>query len=389
VHLSHRIRSLTENVDGGWEIFFLVRKLIESGDQVINLTIGEHDITTHKSILQAMDASARGGDTGYAAIPGVTALRERVASRFSERTGVQTTLDNVLITAGGQAALFAAHHAVCDENDVGLYIDPHYPTYPGIIRAMGAIAKPIKTRSIDGFRPTLKKLTESAKRAKSLLINSPNNPTGAVYDQTTLTEIANVVKEYDLWLISDEVYDTQVWNGVHISPRALPEMRDRTFVIGSVSKSHAMTGFRCGWVVGPKDAIKYMINLATHTNYGIPGFIQNAAIFALDQGEVLENDIAAPFRRRKDLAFDILTRQQAVIPIPSDGAMYLMLDIRATGLSGREFARQLLHSHRIAIMPGESFGSAAAGHIRVAMTVDDEEFMLAIKKLCDFAASLA
>jgi len=148
-----------------------------------------------------------------------------------------------------------------------------------------------------------------------------------------------------------------------------------------------MTGSRCGWIVGPEDAIEHLTNLATHTTYGVPGFIQDAAHFALNQGTGFEDEIAAPFQRRRLLAQEIITNQNAVSLVPADGAMYLMLDIRSTGMTGEEFAFALLDAHHIAVMPGESFGQAAAGHIRVAMTIDDTRFAQALDTLCQFAKS--
>lgn len=363
--------------------------MIAEGQAVTELTIGEHDIRTHPSILAEMDRSARGGHTGYAMVPGTDLLRDTVAARIQLRTGVPTTRNNVLITPGGQAALFAAHMAACEPGDVGLYLDPFYATYPGTIRGAGAVARAVKTRAEDAFQPNARLIAEKADGAASLLINTPNNPTGVVYSRETLNEIANLCRQRDIWLISDEVYDTQVWDGEHISPRVLPGMVDHTLVIGSMSKSHAMTGSRCGWIVGPEEAIQHLINLATHTTYGVPGFIQDAASYALTAGSELEEEVAAPFRRRRELAIQVLSKQNTVGLIPAQGAMYLMLDVRATGYSGEGFANALLDSHSIAVMPGESFGDAAAGHIRVAMTIDDERFEAALKTVCEFATYLA
>ena len=387
--LSRRITNLNGGGSDGWGVFYRSRKMIADGTAVTELTIGEHDIRTDPSILAAMDAAARGGHTGYAMVPGVRDLRETVARRIARRTGVPTTYENILITPGGQAALFAAHHAVCDESDRALYIDPYYATYPGTIRAVGAVPVAIETRPEDRFIPRPEDIAAAARGAKSLLINTPNNPTGVVYDKTTLNGIAQVCQDRDLWLISDEVYDTQVWDGRHFSPRALPGMRARTLVVGSMSKSHAMTGSRCGWIAGPRDAIAHLIDLATGTTYGVPGFVQDAAVFALKQGTALEAEIAAPFRRRRDMAHAILAAQNTVGHIPAQGAMYLMLDIRATGLNGEDFANALLDTHRIAVMPGESFGRSATGYVRVAMTVADEKFEPALRRICAFAAELA
>ncbi len=387
--LSHHITHLTEGGSDGWGVFYRARRMVAEGHAITELTIGEHDILTDDTILAAMDASARGGHTGYAMVPGTDLLRDTVAARVQLRTGVKTTRDNVLITPGGQSALFASHIAVCDPGDTGLYIDPYYATYPGTIRGAGAVAKPVQARAEDAFQPRPSNIDAAADGAVSFLINSPNNPTGVVYSEETLGGIADVCRSRDLWLISDEVYDTQVWDGRHISPRSLPEMADRTLVVGSMSKSHAMTGSRCGWIVAPEDAIDHLINLATHTTYGVPGFIQDAASFALSAGSKLEEEIAAPFRRRRAIAMDILAAQQTVGVVPAQGAMYLMLDIRATGLGGEDFANALLDTHAIAVMPGESFGLAATGHVRVAMTVADEKFADALQTVCRFAATLA
>ena len=239
------------------------------------------------------------------------------------------------------------------------------------------------------FEPRAADIAARAAGAKTLLINSPNNPTGVVYSLATMQGIAGVVQEKRLWLISDEVYDTQVWTGSHISPRALPGMAERTLVVGSMSKSHAMTGSRLGWVVGPERVIEAITLLATNTTYGVPAYIQDAALFALAQGEDFEAEIAAPFKRRRAIGQDILGRQTALRLVPSSGAMYLMLDVRGTGMDGTGFARALLAAERIAVMPGESFGTSAAGHIRVAMTIADDRFADALTRLAAFGATVA
>ena len=391
MQLSSRITGLLGGGSDGWGVFLRARQMIEQGTQVTELTIGEHDIRTAAPILQDMHRAALAGHTGYAAIPGTTGLRDAVAARLQERTGVPTTRDNVLITPGGQSALFAAHMATCNPGDTALYIDPYYATYPGTIRGVSALPHAIAARAEDAFQPRADVIAAAAKQtnAASLLVNSPNNPTGVVYSRKTLEVIAQVCRDHDMWLISDEVYDTQVWEGAHLSPRALDGMAEHTLVVGSMSKSHAMTGSRCGWIVGPVDAIEHLTNLATHTTYGVPGYIQDAALFALNQGTGFETEIAAPFQRRRLLAQDILARQNAVSLVPAQGAMYLMLDVRSTGMSGEDFAYALLEKHHIAVMPGESFGTAAAGHIRVAMTIEDTRFAQALATVCDFAESLA
>lgn len=387
--LSDRIANITGGGSDGWDVFYRARRMKAAGQPVLELTLGEHDVRTDPAILDAMHRAARGGHTGYAAVPGTAGLRRAVAERIAARTGVPTTPENILVTPGGQAALFAAHMATCDEGDRALFIDPYYATYPGTIRSVGAVPVPVLADAAQGFRPQPGDLSAAAVGAASLLINTPNNPTGVVYDRPTLDGIARVCAEHDIWLISDEVYDTQVWDGTHLSPRALPGMAERTLVVGSMSKSHAMTGSRIGWVCAPREVIGALIDLATHTTYGVPGFVQDAALFALEQGPAVEAAIAAPFARRRQLTLDLLAGQNVVRAVPPQGAMYTMLDIRATALSGEAFANALLDAEGIAVMPGESFGRAAAGHIRVAMTIADEDYVDAVRRLLDFAGRAA
>ena len=334
MQLSRRIEGLTGGGSDGWDVYYRASAMAAAGAPVIMLTIGEHDIRTDRTILDAMHDAAVGGATGYAAIPGLPALRQAVAARVTARTGVATGPVNVLITPGGQAGLFAAHHAVCDDGDRALICDPYYATYPGTVRAVGAVPVPVPCAAEDGFRPRGPAIRDRADGARSLLINSPNNPTGVMYGREMLEDVAAACRDRDLWLISDEVYDTQVWAGAHLSPRTLPGMAERTLVIGSMSKSHAMTGSRIGWVVGPEVVIDRLRTLSTHTTYGVPGFVQKAALYALNRGEALEADIAAPFRRRRQIALRLLAGQNLVRAIPPEGAMYIMLDIRGTGLTG-------------------------------------------------------
>ncbi len=385
MQLSHRIRDITLGGSDGWDVFYKARALKAAGAEIVELTIGEHDRKTDPAILRAMHQSAVKGNTGYAVVPGSAALRAAIARRVTKRTGAKTGPDNIIVTTGGQAALFAAHVAVLDPGDTALFLDPYYATYPGTLRAAGANAVPVETRPENNFEPTSHELDSVAGTARSLLINTPNNPTGVVYGPRTVATICRTVRDHDLWLISDEVYDTQIWDGTHHSPRAQPGMAERTLVVGSFSKSHAMTGSRIGWIVAPEGVIERLIDLSTTTTYGVPGFIQDAALFALDQGNALENTVAADFKRRRRLAIEALSGADAVRLVPSGGAMFLMLDIRATGLSGEAFALALLEHENIAVMPGESFGRAAAGHVRVAMTVADAEFASALHRLAAFA----
>jgi arginine:pyruvate transaminase len=390
MRLGSRVAHMTGGTGDGWDIYYRARDLAAAGEKVWNLTIGDHDRRTDPRILDALHRAALAGATGYTVGSGRPALRDAIAARVAERTGVATARENVIVTPGGQGALFSAHMVLAGEGDTALYCDPYYATYPATLRATGARAVAVGTRAEAGFQPEEAALDAAARAtgARTLLINTPNNPSGAVYSRATLEGIARVALAHDLWVIADEVYDTMVWEGEHVTLRALPGMAERTVVIGSMSKSHAMTGSRLGWMVAPPEVAQAVTTLATNTTYGVPGYIQEAALFALGLGEGFEADTAAPFARRRAIAVAALKGATALGLRPCAGGMFLMVDVRATGLSGDAFAGRLLEAERIAVMPGESFGASTAGHIRIAMTIPDEEFAEAVGRLAAFSGRL-
>ncbi len=385
--LSNRIVRLNgePGQSDGWSVYYRAREMKLAGEAVTMLSIGEHDRRTALFIIDRMAESARGGNTGYALMIGQESLRDTIAKRVQRMTGVKTTRDNVIVTSGGQAALFSSVCITSDPGDDVLIIDPYYTTYPSTVRAAGGVVKKVQARAENAFQVGKDDLAAAALGAKALLVNTPHNPTGAVYTRETLESVAEVCKAEDLWLISDEVYDSQVHEGAHLSPRAIPGMEERTLVVGSMSKSHMMTGFRLGWVIGPAEVMKVAGDLLNGTTYGAPGFIQDAAETALKEGDQEEVAVAALYRRRRDKAVAALKGSPALKISPPDGAMYVMLDIRPTGMGGEDFALALLEQEKIACMPGESFGDAAAGHLRVALTIDDDEMVDALRRLRNFA----
>ena len=391
MRLSARIEGVTQGGSDGWDVHYRARALQAQGRDVVLLTVGDHDIKADGSIIDAMTASAKGGNLGYAPTIGFPALRAVLAERLAAATGAPAQADNVLVTAGGQAALFFSMMSVLDPGDACLLVDPFYATFPLTVRAASARVVSIPAPAETGFVPQADAIdaAAAASGAKALLINSPNNPTGAVYDRAALEAIAAVCRARDLWLISDELYDTQVFDGEHVSPRGLPGMAERTIVIGSMSKSHAMTGFRIGWLLGPKALVARAGEFAIAATYGTPGFIQDAALHALTAQDGTEDRIAARYRRRRDLALDALEGATGVRVHRPAGGMYLMLDIRPTGLGGTDFALGLLEAEGVAVMPGESFGAAAAGHLRVALTVPEDRLIPALRRLAAYADRLA
>jgi len=388
--LSNRITKINGDgdQDDGWGVFYAARKAVAEGRNITMLSIGDHDAPTDDMIKAALIKSLESNNTKYAAIPGSQSLRKVLADRMQIRSGVATAPENIFVTSGGQGALFAAMAAALDPGDTCVVVDPYYATYPATVRGVSGEMRLIKARPELDFQLDADELMEVCAGARALMINTPHNPTGAVYNQRTLEAIRAACLEHDLWLISDEVYDNQVHDGKHVSPRQLPDMQERTIIINSFSKSHVMTGFRVGWLTAHEDFINHITDLANATTYGIPGFIQDAAEAAMRNGAEIEKRTAERYKRRRNLAVDALKGSNAVRVSAPQGAMYVMLDIRATGLSGEEFAYALLEKRDIGVMPGESFGTAAAGHIRVALTTSDERLVAALKSLAEFAQEL-
>lgn len=388
--LSTRITTLVPEAGDGWEVHYRATEMRAAGRAVTMLSIGDHDVPTSEPILAAMKAGIDGGHLGYLDVSGTAALRRAVADRAAARSGVPTGPENVVITSGGQGGLFAAMMAALDPGDSCVVLDPYYATFCITVRAASATPIVVATRPEDGFQPDAAAIEAAlTPRTRAILINTPNNPSGASYTPERLRALADLCRRRDLWLIADELYDSQVHDGAYLSPRALPGMAERTFAVGSMSKGYAMTGSRVGWVIAPEEAALRLGDLALATTYGLPGYIQDAALHALTACAGEEAEVAARYRRRRDIAVAALGNGGVLGHVPPEGGMYLMLDVRRTGLDGIGFAGRLLDEEAIAVMPGESFGRAAAGHIRIAMTVPDEELGRAVARIVAFAERVA
>ncbi|MEM7061047.1 MAG: aminotransferase class I/II-fold pyridoxal phosphate-dependent enzyme [Pseudomonadota bacterium] len=387
--LSNRIRRIVSGGDDGWGLYYRAREMMAAGTPVVMLSIGDHDIKTDPSILAAMQRSAEGGHLGYTGVSGLHALRQAIADRVTRRTMTSAVPENVVICPGGQGSIFASMSAMLDPGDACIILDPFYATFDVTVRAAAGEPIIVPTIADEGFQPDPDLIAAAiTPKTRAILVNTPNNPSGAVYKRDRLEAIADLCRQHDLWVISDELYDGQIHNGEHISLRDLPDMVDRTFVIGSMSKGYAMTGSRIGWAIAPAEAAARMIDLAGATTYGLPGFIQDAALYALTECSHLEAEVAERYRRRRDIAVEAIGPSQILSVVPPDGGMYVMLDVRGTGLSGEDFGYRLLEEEHIAVMPGESFGKAAAGHVRIALTVADDALGDAMSRIAKFADRL-
>ncbi|KQU76197.1 aspartate aminotransferase [Aminobacter sp. DSM 101952] len=383
---SSRISGIVPSGKDGWEVHFDAMTRKQAGDDIIMLSVGDHDFDTPSETVEACVDAVRAGYHHYTQLPGLPRLRAAMAKISTRCTGIDTALSEIIATPGGQAALYAAVQATHDPGDHAVVVAPYYATYPGTFRAAGASYTVVEAHAADGFQPRADEIEKALKpNTRSILINTPNNPTGAVYSRKCLEEIAERCVRRDLWLLSDEVYWT-LGGGEHVSPRALPGMAERTLVINSMSKSHGMTGWRIGWLTAPADLISLVINLNLVTTYGLTDFVSRAAIEALENHFGVEQ-IAATYAGRRTLFIDQMRGLNNVTVRGSEGGMYVMLDVSAIEPDCEKFAWDLLQREKVAVMPGKSFGDAASGHIRISLCQPDDVLMEAAGRLRRFANS--
>lgn len=363
---SARVSGLVPSGKDGWEVHFSAMTRKEAGEPIIMLSVGDHDFDTPSETVEACVKAVRAGHHHYTQLPGIPALRAAMAKVSAQSSGVATGADQVIATPGGQAALYAAVQATVDDGDHAIVVAPYYATYPGTFRAANASFSVVETRAEHGFQPDAAAIEAAVKEnTRAILINTPNNPTGAVYTRAALEGIADICRRHDLWLLSDEVY-WALAGEKHLSPRALAGMEERTIIINSMSKSHGMTGWRLGWLTGPERMIRLLTDLNLVSTYGLVDFISHAAVEALENGYGVE-EITERYTARRTAFLDAIRGMNNVTVRGSEGGMYVMLDISAIEPDDEKFAWALLDKELVGVMPGSSFGEAAAGHIRISL----------------------
>ena len=388
-----RFSDLTQRIAGdgaaAWDIHYRALALREQGHDILLLSVGDPDFDTPAPIVQAAIDSLLAGNTHYADVRGKRTLRDAIARRHQARSGQAVTSEQVIVLAGAQCALFSVAQCVLNPGDEVLVAEPMYVTYEAVFGACGAVVIPVPVRSENGFRVMPEDVAARiTPRTRALALNSPHNPSGASLPRSTWQALAELCIGHDLWLISDEVYSELLFDGEHLSPASLPGMAERTATLNSLSKSHAMTGWRIGWVVAPPVLASHLENLALCMLYGLPDFVQDAAVVALDNHLPELAVMREAYRQRRDLVCAVLADCPGVRALKPDGGMFVMLDIRATGLSAQAFADRLLERHGVSVLAGEAFGPSAAGHIRLGLVVDTEQLREACQRIARCAHEL-
>ncbi len=388
-----RYSSLVDRMVGpgvaAWDIHYAAIAAQRAGRDVIVLSVGDPDFSTPDFITEAAITSLRAGDTHYSDVAGKPALRQAIAALHERRFGQQVGAGKVIVVAGAQNGLFAAAMCLLEKGDEVITFDPIYVTYEATLKATGAVLVGVPTRPENGFRPLAADIAAAiTPRSKAIFLANPSNPTGVVLSRDELLGIAELARAHDLWVVVDEVYEGLTFEREHQSFAALPGMAERTLSIGSLSKSHAMTGWRAGWIVANETLVGHLENLALNMFYGLPGFVQEAALAAVQRHDEVVASMREIYRRRRDLVVAALSDCARLRVLSPEAGMFVMVDVRATGLSSLEFSWQLFHATGVSVLDAAAFGPQAEGFVRLSFGLSDESMAEACARIIRFVESL-
>ena len=380
MHYSALTRRLDVDSSHVWEIHYQARRRLDAGEDVILIGVGDPDFETPPAIVEAAERSLRSGRTRYAATEGDLSLREAIARHHERLTSQRVDAEQVVVFTGAQNALFASVLCLVDPGEEIIVCEPRYVTYDGVIETPGAVRVGVPLVASEGFRFDPDAIGRAVTpRTRAILLNTPHNPTGRVLAREEADAIAGIAMRHDLWVISDEVYASLTYDVEHIAVASLPGMADRTVTINSLSKSHAMQGWRLGWAVGPRPLAGHLTNLILSMVFGVAQYTQDAGHFALTREFEEIEAMNREYRTRRELLCERINACPGLSCRWPQGGMYVMVDVRGTGLSDTEFAWGLLDAEAVSVLPTATFGENAAGHVRVSLTAPQS----VLRQACD------
>lgn len=381
-YLSQKVRGLHPSII---RQFFDIAATMKD---IISLGIGEPDFTTPEPIINAGVQALREGQTHYTSNLGVTKLREAICAHLFKLYGVSYQPDQIIITVGGSEALYLAATALLENGDEVIIPTPCFVSYQPEVALAGGVPVEVPTCMEEGFNldiPAIEKAVTP--RTKAVLVNSPNNPTGAVASRECMLELARIAEEHDLIVISDEIYDRLVYGVEHVCFSALPGMQKRTILVGGFSKDYAMTGWRLGYIAAPQELIKGMILIHQYTIMTAPTMSQVAGITAILDCEEHVEAMRKEYDSRRRLIVDGLN----AIGLPTvepHGAFYAFPKVSTTGLDESTFATRLLNEKKVAVVPGIAFGKAGEGFVRCSYATAADQIEEALHRIDQFVKSL-
>lgn len=365
----------------------LVSKMKAEGADIVSFSMGEPDFSTPSNITDACVESLRSGFTHYTPSTGIPELRKAVADYSRSKNGIPCDASNVLITPTKQA-LFMIALAYLDPGDEVLLPDPSWVSYEAHIRMTGAVPKYVTTSFDDGFVIDPEKVEAAAtSKTKMVVINSPSNPTGCVQPESTIKGVADICVDRDIYALSDEIYENVIYGGRHVSIASMPGMFDRTITVSGLSKTYAMTGWRLGWAIAPAQDIVAINKLQSHSITCCTSFTQPAAVEAITGPQEEKDRMVETFRKRRDLALDLISEiPQLECNVP-EGAFYLFPRC-SIDMPSNELAERLLKEAKVAVTPGRAFGPAGEGFFRISYATGEDQIREGLSRIKKALASM-
>ena len=361
-----------------------------AGETVIHFEIGRPDFDTPEYIKKAACQALAEGKVHYTSNFGLMELRQAIADKLRRENHVDYKATEILVTVGLSEAVFAVLATILEEGDELLVPDPVWLNYINVPNLLGARAVTYSLREETGFQMDLEEIrSKITDRTRAIVIVTPNNPTGGVLEEAVLKELADIAISNDLMVISDEVYERLVYDGArHISIASLPGMKEHTFTMNGMSKAYAMDGWRLGYVAAPEEYILAMNKFHQHNTTCAPNFVQAAAVAALNREGDEVNEMVREYQRRRDYAVQAVNDIPGISCVCPKGAFYIFLNCKSLGMTSAALADYLLENAKIALVPGDVFGSAGEGYLRMSFANSYENVVEGCRRLKEAVAQL-
>lgn len=365
-----------------FEVLVKAKALEAQGRDIVHLEIGEPDFDTPLNISEAAIKALREGWTHYGPAAGLPELRKAIAEYVSETRKIDVIPDEVVVTPGGKPIIFFPILALIEEGDEVIYPNPGFPIYESMIHFAGGKAVPLHISEEKNFTIDVNELKSKINsKTKLIIINSPANPTGGVFTQKDVQDIADIVKNYNCYIMSDEIYSRIMYGYEHYSISSLPGMKERTIILDGFSKTYAMTGWRVGYGVMPKELAAVVAKLMTNSNSCTNSFVQRACIEALQGSQSEVDKMVAEFQKRRDFIVDGLNKIKGFSCKKPLGAFYVFPNIKQTGMDSKKLADYLLNEAGVAALSGTAFGEYGQGYLRFSYANSIENIAKALGKI--------